>query len=483
MTQTVKYDKTSAASIFAYSTHLLGHCLRDVAPDAQVRTGKGALGQLVEELYFEYEVNSDDRPDFHEAGLELKCTPLKLSTKEEYLIKERLVCGMINYCTECGVPFEESHFYRKCLFMLIMFYLHQKGASQLDLQFLFALLWRIPEKDLIIIRNDYNIIMGKIESGLAHTLSEGDTMYLGACRKGQKGDSLTEQPRSEIGAHRRAWSLKTSYMRTLLDYVKTSGKVAVTNTEITIPVEDEIVSLKQLKKNSFDDILLKRILPFKGKNCNQVFKKFGMPLTRSKSKYGIAANAIVSEATKSNVNLSEEFMKAGLVMKTIRVELDGSINESMSFENIDYQEIYDNENWTDSRLYEIFSNRFLFVVFRATGEQMRIPASKESKRKYELEDEYVLDDAFFWAMPQGDLEVAQEYWEDIRKQVLDDNICNGAFWSQGLHRKFHVRPKARKSYERHISPVTGLPTAQKFCYWFNNEYVKNIIDLHNGKEI
>lgn len=62
MTQTVKYDKTSAASIFAYSTHLLGHCLRDVAPDAENRKGKGALGQLVEELYFEYEANSGCHP-------------------------------------------------------------------------------------------------------------------------------------------------------------------------------------------------------------------------------------------------------------------------------------------------------------------------------------------------------------------------------------------------------------------------------------
>lgn len=483
MPNILTYDRTSAASIFAHSTHLLDHCLHDFFPNAKIRTGKGALGQLVEELYYGYKINNDGRPDFPEAGLELKCTSLKLDAKEEYAIKERLVCGLINYCAECGVPFEQSHFFRKCLFMLIIFYFYEAGVSLLDTKFIYALLWRIPEKDMIIIRNDYNIIMGKIEAGLAHTISEGDTMYLAACRKGQKGDSLMVQPHSDIRVQRRAWSLKMSYMRTLLNYIKQSGKSAVTNTEIQVPVEDEMVSLKQLRTKTFDNILLSRISPFKGKNCNQIFKKFGMQLTRSKSKYGIAANAVVSEAKKSNVNLSEEFKKAGLVMKTIRVELDGSINESMSFENIDYQEVYENENWTDSRLYEIFSNRFLFVVFRATGRQMRIPASEGSKNKYQYEDEYVLDEAFFWTMSQEDLSVAKEYWEDIRKQVLDDNICNGAFWTQGMHRKFHVRPKARKSFERHLSPVTGLPTAQKFCYWFNNEYVKNIIDTYYGKEI
>mgnify|MGYP000706593189 FL=1 len=70
--------------------------------------------------------------------------------------------------------------------MLIMFYLHNPNASKLDLQFLFAVLWKIPEKDLLIIRKDYDTIITKIKTGQAHTLSEGDTMYLGACRKGSK---------------------------------------------------------------------------------------------------------------------------------------------------------------------------------------------------------------------------------------------------------------------------------------------------------
>lgn len=62
----------------------------------------------------------------------------------------------------------------------------------------------------MIIRKDYDTIITKIRNGQAHTLSEGDTMYLGACRKGQKGESLMPQHNSETGAPRRAWSLKTA---------------------------------------------------------------------------------------------------------------------------------------------------------------------------------------------------------------------------------------------------------------------------------
>lgn len=465
-----EYDKTSATSIFNYSKRLLGHCLRDYAPHATERPGKGGLGQLVEELFFGYKVNNDEKPDFKEAGVELKCTPLKRGASGELLIKERLVCGMINYCEDASKTFEESHFYKKCLLMLILFYLHQKGTSRLDLRFLFALLWRLPEKDLIIIRNDYQTIISKINSGNAHQLSEGDTMYLGACRKGQKGDSLERQPFSEIGAQRRAWSLKPSYMRTLLEYLKSNGQEANSNYELVTPPAEEIVTLNQLHSHTFDEIILQRFTPHIGKNCYETFQFFKLPMTMAKQKYAIAANAIASERKHSNVNLTEEFRKAGLMMKTIRIEANGKIIESMSFENIDYQEIYDCDNWTDSRLYELFSNRFLFVVYRATGSQTE-QASNE-------ENEYILSDVFFWTMPQDDLTLAEEYWNDIRRHVMEDDIRDGVFWKLKDKKKFHVRPKGRKGADREISPVTGERTADKFCYWFNNDYVLDIVNNH-----
>lgn len=192
------YNEKDITSIFNYSKQLVNKCLRDFAPDAEVHRGKGSLGQLVEELFFKYDLNSRQEADFAFVNAELKCTPLKKSAKEELLIKERLVCSLINYTSDWNKSFEESHFYHKCLIMLIMFYLHNPKVSKLDLQFLFAVLWKIPEKDLLIIRKDYDTIITKIRNGQAHTLSEGDTMYLGACRKGQKGDSLMPQHKNKI---------------------------------------------------------------------------------------------------------------------------------------------------------------------------------------------------------------------------------------------------------------------------------------------
>ena len=458
------YDITSAKSIFEYSKGLLGRTLRDFVWEGyETKTGKGGLGQMVENIYFLLETNSYPGADFTEAGMELKCTPLKKSKQEELLIKERLVCNMINYCEVVEQDFEHSHFYLKCQLMLLLFYLHQANCDNLDLEFLFSVLWKLPEKDLLIIRHDYDVIIDKIKQGKAHELSEGDTMYLGACRKGQKGESLMKQPCNDIEAPRRAFSLKMAYMRTVLEYVLNSGKNAVSN---VAGVQSELVSTKALQKHSFDDILLSRFKQYLKMPYKRIAKRKKIDISNNpKNKFAMIANAIAASTKCSNVNRSEEFLKAGLTMKTIRVQANGNIKESMSFENIDYIEVAECEEWIDSRLYELYSSRFMFVVF---------------KEQNQGKEDYVLDDVFFWTMSQKDLDLAEEYWNHIKTNILEDHISEEYWWKGADRKKFHVRPKAQKAVD--LAPTPNGKGAKKFCYWFNNDYVREIVDNRN-KEI
>ncbi|MDO4755804.1 MAG: Sau3AI family type II restriction endonuclease [Parabacteroides sp.] len=456
------YDKTSATSIFEYSKGLLNKTLRDfLQEDYDPKKGKGGIGQMVENLYFFLDTNNNPEADFSAAGMELKCTPLKNGKDSNYLIKERLVCNMINYCEVVKEEFEQSHFYLKCQLMLLLFYLYKKNCDNLDLEFIFSVLWKLPEKDLLVIKNDYDTIIDKIKSGQAHLLSEGDTMYLGACRKGQKGDSLMKQPFSEEGAPRRAFSLKMAYMRTILQYVLDSGNNAVANFDFSV---EQLVTTEELSKQSFDSILLNRIKPYIGKYYNDIAEEKNVDLSNNpKSKFAMIANAILSNGNCSNVNRSEEFLKAGLTMKTIRVQYNGNIKEAMSFENIDYMEVAECDNWYDSRLYELFSSRFMFVVF---------------KEQHANKEDYILDNVFFWTMPQEDLESAEEYWNHIRKNILENHISEEYWWKGKDKKKFHVRPKAQKSSD--LAPAPNGVLAKKFCYWFNNEYVRQIVNRNSN---
>ncbi len=444
--------------IFEYSKGILGKCLRDFCSQNDIdRAGKGALGEMVEEFYFHYKPNNNPGPDFVEAGLELKCTPLKKSKTGELQIKERLVCNMINYCDVVNENFEQSHFYLKCKLMLILFYLHIANISHLDLNFLYSVLWKLPEKDLLVIKSDYEVILDKIKSGNAHLLSEGDTMYLGACRKGAKGTDTTQQPYSNIPAPTRAFCLKMAYMRTVLQFVQQSDEDAATN--YTLPTE-QLVSTTQLRQSTFENIIIKRFQPYYGQNEHQLSRQFEVDLSNNpKNKFSLLANAIAASNKCSNVNRSEEFLKAGMQMKTIRLQADGKINESMAFENVNYQEVLDCDDWIESRLYEIFSSRVLFVVFR----EQNIGKG-----------DYVLSKVFFWTMPQNDLSVAENYWNNIKQCISENKIDTQYFWKISDKKCFHVRTKAKNADDLTDNPNGGK--CKKYCYWFNNEYITRIVN-------
>ncbi len=479
-----KYDKTSPESIFYYSKGLIGKTLYEavsminpsISKEELSISGKGGLGQLVEKFFYEYKPNSKPTPDFEEAGVELKTTPLK-KIKEDLQIKERLVCDMIDFCAIVNVGFEDSPFYKKCVLMLILFYLHEKGMEKRDLKFIYSALWRLQGKDLQIIRQDYQIIINKIKAGKAHELSEGDTMYLGACRKGQKDDSLRKQPYSELGAPRRAFSLKTAYMRTVLEYIKTSKKAMVTNTDYKTP-DVELVSVGELRKRTFDQIITDRLMKYKGKDYKAIAKKFDTVISpKEKSKYS-RVSWMILHGGKSEKETSEEIKKAGIIVKTIRVQKNGKIRENMSFQNIMYDEIYENDNFYDSQWYEIVTSKFMFVIFREAD----VP--KRMQRQWNGETRYVLDKVIFWTMPPEDLEIAEQYWDNIRENVLADTHYTepgNTFWKLADHRFFHVRPKAAVAADQHISPVSGR-SIKKTCYWFNSEYVSTILRRDYGEE-
>lgn len=471
------FDRRSPLSIYEYSRFLIGHSLHSLLGDIAVehkRSGKGGLGQMVEELFYKYEINSNREADFREAEVELKCTPLlKSKTDGSYRIKERLVCTMIDYFELVDTKFEDSHLISKCRLMLLLFYLHLQGTQIYDYQFLFRILWQIPEKDLLLIKKDYETIASKVRNGEAHTLSEGDTLYLGACRKGQKGDSLQSQPFSDIKANKRAFSLKPAYMRYILKNVVDSGKDAFTNYRTIDTSEYELVSTLELKQSSFEQIILNRFSQFYGLNYIEICSKLGVTPYQSKSKYADIAGLIASDSKSKRISDSEEFIKSGILMKTIRLRNNGMPKEAMSFKNIDYQEVYDNNDWLNSEAYEIFTNRFLFVVFKPNkGEIITVHNNRTNQDV--VEQSYALDSVFFWTMPANDLLSAQKYWKHIRENVVSNNIKIDSFWSISDNKNFHVRPKASKKIQLTPNPHGG--EVEKYCYWFNADYVKSIIE-------
>lgn len=347
-------------------------------------------------------------------------------------------------------------------------YLHKAQVPVQHLKFLYSILWQIPEKDLLIMEQDYDKIVAKIRCGKAHELSEGDTTYLGACRKGQKGDAeqyylLPSGERCKTPAPKRAFSFKPQYMRTILDFIQNSGTNAGLNTSALVEgFGPNLISKEELKELPFEDILLNRFNKYIGKSYSELCQAFHLEETRAKSKYALIANAILTNQGErgEDVTKSEEFRKSGIRLKTIRIQKSGRPKEAMSFENINYFDILQEDDWYESRLYELFTSRFLFIVFHDYGENG-------------VED-YRLQKAFFWTMPNDDLKDAEPYWKNIKDSVASNHIAPNYFYRESDRKKFHVRPKAKDSSDLAVNPNGG--TCKKYCYWFNHEYIQHIVD-------
>lgn len=455
------YNREDIESIIAYAKNLEGKNLREacsVEIEEHGYTGKGNFGQILEDYYFNYKPNSDSRSDFHEVGLELKSTPLKKLKNNELRVKERLVLNMIDYTKIVNQDFESSTFFRKNAHLLLIFYLYEKGVDVLDLIVNLVGEWKFPETDIEIIKKDWEFIKAKVLEGKAHELSEGDTVYLGACTKGGKGGNPRQQPNSNVLAKQRAFSFKQGYLNYIFDFLRNT----------TFESEINIISDKALlEKKSFEDIILDKFHPYLGFTFEVIAQKldFNSVLRKPKGMYSLLTNAILGLKTKGEF---VEFKKAGIQIKTVRLSPENMPREDISFPAFEFINLIE-EEWDDSELLGYLESKFLFVFYK------------------ENEKGLVLDKVKFWNMPQDDVKDAKMVWEHtiqlIKTGTIVKSILNGIrrtnFSGNRDNRVLHVRPHAKDSNDVYPLPVqdtvSGLKEYTKQSFWFNKKYVKDSI--------
>lgn len=468
------YDKTSATSILDYARELLGKSIHDLYPKATpLNTGKGNLGQCVETYHFGYAINGTSEADFSSAGIELKCTPLKTIKDGSMVSKERLVLNVINYIEEYDKTFETSSFTHKNALLLLMFYLHIAGIEKLDFVFKIIRLWSIPKEDLKIFMDDWNVIHTKIVNGLAHELSEGDTLYLAACVKGLKGGkNKREQKKGNVLADQRAYSIKSAYLNHIIvdslshpemfDGVVMTPKQKSTIEKRKAEIGNIVKSVTEYKQGeTFEQLITRRFKPYIGMSIAEI-------AVRLKTKISSSPKAISYSVCRAILGVKErhiaEFEKAGLQLKTIRLEHNGNLKEAMSFQTIKYKEIVGEDEWDASDWYDtIAARRFLFIVFR--------------KKESGSPNDAVLEQVFFWSMPRKDIEVAETFWRDTRDKVRAGDYSH--FIRSTEHSICHVRPKAKNAADLAETPQGGK--AKKMCYWLNRDYILNIVNKHLQK--
>lgn len=468
MTNRREYDETDPQSIEQYAQKMVGKTFDEICKEDEKRNRgivreegnyaiahenkkrKGGLGELIEEKFFHYKCNNDARADFPKAGVELKVTPYKQNKNGSLVAKERLILTMIDYCTVVEEQFETSHFWEKSRLLLLVYYLYQKEiVNRLQYKIGYARLFTPPEQDLKIIKHDFETIVEKIREGKAHELSEGDTLYLGAAPKAATSKDRRKQPFNDEPAKPRAFAFKNSYMTYVLNNYIIPGKATYE------PIVKDVV-------DDFEGYVTDKILEYKDFSVEELCDRFGID-TEKKPKNLEAMIAYRILGIKGNH--AEEFEKANVVVKAIRIGKNNKIKESMSFPNFKFKELVE-EEWETSTFGTYLSEtRFLFVVYKA-----------------DKNDVLRLKGCQFWNIPYKDLnEEVRKVWEKTKQIILEGikvervngkNINNLPAASENP--VCHVRPHGRNAKDTYELPDGRQFTKQ--CFWLNNSYILSQIN-------
>jgi DNA mismatch repair protein MutH len=469
------YDDANPLSIESYAQQLIGKTFADICrednnsqsmlikessdyEDSHAnKKRKGGLGELIEERFFHYKCNNDSRPDFDKAGVELKVSPYKINKNGSFSAKERLIITMIDYFAVVNETFEDSHLWQKAKLILLIYYLYQQEIkNRLDYKIGYAKLFAPPKQDIKIIKHDFDVIIEKIRAGKAHELSEGDTLYLGAAPKAATSQDRRKQPFNAELAKPRAFAFKNSYMTFVLNNYIIPGKKTYESI-----IKDEMT-------DTFEEYVVDKITKYGNWSVDDLCNEFQVEYQK-KPKNLEAMLAFRILGVKGNH--AEEFEKANIVVKTIRLGQNNKIKESMSFPTFKFKELVE-EEWESSTFGTYLSEtRFLFVVY-----------------KYDDKNNLYLKGCQFWNIPYEDFNIeVQKVWNRT-KQVLLDGLevlnINGKnrnnFPSQSENPVCHVRPHAKDANDTY-----ELPDGRQYpkqCFWLKNSYVLsqlNEIFLYN----
>jgi len=250
--------------------------------------------------------------------------------------------------------------------------------------------------------------------------------------------------------HQRAFAFKNSYMTYVLNNYIIPGK----NTYEPI--------IKGTAEESFEDYVVGKIDAYCDWSVIDLCNTFHIEYQK-KPKNLEAMLAYRMLGIKGNH--AEEFEKANVVVKTIRIEKNNKIKENMSFPTFKFKELVE-EDWEDSAFGNYLrETRFLFVVY-----------------KFDQQDELRLKGCQFWNIPYDDLEGnVKAVWEKtqrVLREGLQIEKRNGKnynnFPKSSENPVCHVRPHAQNSKDTY-----ELPDGRQYpkqCFWLNNSYILSQLD-------
>lgn len=236
------------------------------------------------------------------------------------------------------------------------------------------------------------------------------------------------------------------------------------------------MNLDKLMLESAQEDLDKKLNRFKGKKVSELKELLGIDNIDNKASFVTLARKMM------NVNGNQFELgksKVPSVLKTVRLTGMKKPAEAMSFMPIDFDEWINTSNWEESCLYKYFNKKTLVLfVFQ------QYPCGKRVD-----DSEMTFLDAKVWKMSEYDLNHGlKEIWDEVRRLIICNELeivphvqKNGSIINKNnlpsstFNTLGHLRPGGKNGLDT-VELVTGQSIVKQ-RFWFNTEYVREILDI------
>lgn len=218
-----------------------------------------------------------------------------------------------------------------------------------------------------------------------------------------------------------------------------------------------------------DNVLTRIFTPYMNKSIDEIFNELGKN-TSAKNRNNVLIRSIIEKSS-----LMEEFSnlrkKCSISLKTVKLDWNQNIKESMSLSTFNYKTIV-SENWENCKLKDFFSSTiFIFFIFQRGINKVTFSGYK------------------IWKMPLSILDSGvKSTWENTKEILKTGNVVRYVdkknryitnFLTSGDTKYIHVRPHAANMNDTFELPVpdtvTGKTNFVKHSFWLNNNFIKRII--------
>jgi DNA mismatch repair endonuclease MutH len=403
-------------------------------------SNKGTVGAVIEQ-YFGIRPNSDPRPDFHRATIELKTVPLR-PRDSKIVPKERTFISMIDYHALPAEEWATAAVRKKLGRILFVYYGWVPDRPMSEFVVSDVVLWDPKESAHERMRVDWEVVRDLVRAGRAEHISESMGTLLAAATKGPGGPPTKSQPFSTALAQPRGWALRPAFTATVLaDFRRIKGRLGLVRAAPPTDAEQRAISI---------------LMGLVGHRFGDVARAHGIKPSKEKNR---AANVIRKVVRTSWKDALKELEAVGLQLRVVPVDAHGSPYESMSFPAFRYQELI-REEWPDSELRQSL-DRFLIVPL-------------EGGKGLDNLDETVIRRCFIWAPDDGEIDQIGREWTMFRDQIIAGRALS--LTPESETKILHVRPHGRDRLDSDPAPIVG-PVVKK-SFWINKGYVGSVIRRH-----